>query len=658
MAELYGWTGQILRVDLSSGAISTMDTARYVPRYVGGLGIAARIAWDELPPGIGPFDPENMLFIMAGPLTGTVASGGGRVVVAGIAPQQRPPVYSRSGVGGHWGAELKYAGYDGIVIVGRAAAPVYLWIHDGRAELREAADLWGTGTYATTAMLRHRHGPRARVIACGQAGENLSRIACIQTETGNAAGQGGYGAVMGSKKLKAIAVRGTMGVRVAEPGRLLDLCLQASREGQRPRRPRPAPGRVGTREPEATFRRHKCGFCMTDCGGRHFVNVPGVATSGSYTADWFCYSYKSTTLRAHIEAKAFTSDYGLNGWEVSFGIIPWLQMCKQHGLIETIGGAASGGDIDIPVPDKIIEYNRDVAPVSGRFLVTLLRKIAFRVGELGDALADGACYAADRLFGGQGVPLLDHIYPRHAGQTSHWNGHWGTGGNIYFPFWLVPILQWCVDTRDPASDCTHGYSTHMLSHLPQHGPNRGPLSMETAKAVCARVYGEADVCDPAITYDKPETKAIPAIFHHDRGMLVESLLLCDKEHSRVFSLESVDKAADTTLMSGLYSAVTGCEIGEEELARAGERIFNLLRAIDIRNHGRSREIDVATVHSLTHPAFTDGVVLDLERFWPMLDTYYELRGWNPANGRPTRARLEELELGDVAEEMDRIGKLG
>jgi aldehyde:ferredoxin oxidoreductase len=342
----------------------------------------------------------------------------------------------------------------------------------------------------------------------------------------------------------------------------------------------------------------------------------------------------------------------LNGWEISFGIIPWLQLCKQHGLIEEIDG------VEIPVPDEPIEYLRDAAPVSGEFATMLLHKIAFREGEIGDALAEGACYAADRLFDGAGKPLLDHIYPRHMGQTNHWNAHWGTGGNIYFPFWLVPILQWCVDTRDPASDSTHQYSTHMLSYLPVHGPNEGPLSMETARAVCERVYGEAGVADAELGYERPKTKAIPAIFHHDRGMILESLVLCDKENQRVFSMETEDHAADTELMAKLFSACTGYETSEEDLDRAGERIFGLLRAIDVRNYGRDRTVDEQTARDLQHPAFTDGVELDLDRFLEMLDVYYELRGWNPANGYPTRDKLEELGLDDVAEELEAVGRLG
>ena len=106
MSEVYGWAGKILRVDLSSDEVSTVDTMRYVPDFIGGLGVASRMAWEELSPGIDAFAPENMLFVMVGPLTGTLASGAGRVEVLGIAPQQHPPVFSRSGMGGHWGPEL------------------------------------------------------------------------------------------------------------------------------------------------------------------------------------------------------------------------------------------------------------------------------------------------------------------------------------------------------------------------------------------------------------------------------------------------------------------------------------------------------------------------------------------------------------------------
>jgi aldehyde:ferredoxin oxidoreductase len=182
--------------------------------------------------------------------------------------------------------------------------------------------------------------------------------------------------------------------------------------------------------------------------------------------------------------------------------------------------------------------------------------------------------------------------------------------------------------------------------------------LEKTRAVCAKVYGNPDVCDPGFTYDPPEAKAIPAIWHSHRGMIVDSLILCDYENTRVFSALSEDGAADTALMAKLFSACTGYDVSEQELDRAGERIWSLLRAIDVRYFHRDRAIDESTLGGFTYPGQDDGVVLDRAKFLVLLDKYYELSGWDPANGWPTRARLEELGLGDVADGLDRAGKLG
>jgi len=663
MSEIYGWTGKILRVDLSSGEVSTIDTARYIPDFLGGVGIAARIAWEELTPGIDAFDPENMLFVMVGPLTGSLASGAGRVEVLGIAPQQRPSVFSRSGMGGHWGAELKYAGYDGVVIQGKAAEPVYLWIHDEEVEILDANKIWGRGTFGTTRALRTIHGSHARVISCGQAGERLSRIAIIQTETGNAAGQGGYGGVMGSKNLKAIAVRGTMGVKVARPEEFLDLCLSSSRDALRASRwggrRRRGSGRPEGERPSVmtdragnVFRRRKCGFCVTRCMHTIYENVQSTDGIDIPSIARQCWGYFGNSSKVDAVARAITGDYGLNGWEITFGIVPWLQMCKQNGLIDSVDG------LDIPVPDEPINYMRDTRHYPSEFINTLVHKLAFREGEMCDALADGACYAAYKLFDGAGVPFLDHIYPRHCGQTEHWAGHWGPGGGIHWPWWLPPVLQWCIDTRDPASDSTHQWTEHVQYYLPKSGPHEGPFPLEKVRAICARAYGDPDVCNPEFIYDPPELKAIPAIWHSHHGMIVDSLILCDREHTRVFSMSSEDGAADPGFLPKIFSACTGHDVTEMDLNCAGERIWNQLRAIDVRNFGRDRAVDEYTIDGFMYPGKDDGVILDREKFLTLLDKYYELSGWNLDNGYPTRERLEALGLKDVADELERIGKLG
>jgi len=187
---------------------------------------------------------------------------------------------------------------------------------------------------------------------------------------------------------------------------------------------------------------------------------------------------------------------------------------------------------------------------------------------------------------------------------------------------------------------------------------KGPFPMEKVRAVCEKVYGNPDICDAAYEYDPPELKAIPAIWHSHRAMIVNSLILCDYENTRVFSMLSEDGAADTALMSKLFSAATGMDLTEKELDKAGERIWNQLRAIDVKNFGRHREIDESTIDGFIHPGKDDGVALDREKFLKLLDKYYELSGWSLTTGCPTQGKLEELSLDDVADELESSGKLG
>jgi len=200
-----GWVGKILRVDLTSRKISEASSYDYVPKFLGGRGLGAKICWDEVPPEVGAFDPENRIIFATGPLQGTLAPTSGRFMVLGKAAQTAPvESFCRSGVGGHWAPELKWAGYDALIVQGKSEKPVYLWITDQKAEILDATRLWGLDTYQTQQMIWKIHGNKTRVMVIGRAGENRSRIACILTDSGDASGQGGFGGVMGSKNLKAI----------------------------------------------------------------------------------------------------------------------------------------------------------------------------------------------------------------------------------------------------------------------------------------------------------------------------------------------------------------------------------------------------------------------------------------------------------------------
>ena len=218
-----GWAGKILWVDLSSGSHFTEETSPYLPDYLGGRGLAAKIAWDHLPTGIDGFDEKNLLMFMTGPLGGTLAPSAGRGYVFGMAPQAYPPHYTRSGFGGRWSSKLKYAGYDGLIIKGKADSPSILFVNDEKVELMDGKRYFGLDAIETQKALQEEFGQDVGLIVIGPAGENLVRFATIQSGANSAAGQGGFGAVMGSKNLKAIVIRGSGGIKIANMEGLLNL---------------------------------------------------------------------------------------------------------------------------------------------------------------------------------------------------------------------------------------------------------------------------------------------------------------------------------------------------------------------------------------------------------------------------------------------------
>ena len=227
MAE-FGYSGQILKVDLSSQKISLLETSNYSDRFLGGRGIAAKIYWDLTRPETKAFDPENCLIFTTGPVTGFTRFAASRVQVCGKSPEMDPETFSYASLGGSWGSWLKYTGYDGIVVTGKADKPVYLYLDDeGRVEIRDAGHLWGKTTMDTREMLQSELGNEARIVALGPAAENLVYYATAGA-TQNSGFGGGLASVMGSKKLKAIAimVKNKKMPLAADPERLKSLADQ------------------------------------------------------------------------------------------------------------------------------------------------------------------------------------------------------------------------------------------------------------------------------------------------------------------------------------------------------------------------------------------------------------------------------------------------
>jgi aldehyde:ferredoxin oxidoreductase len=515
--------------------------------------------------------------------------------------------------------------------------PVYLWIRDGQAEIRDASGLWGLGIYATIKSLMNIHGDDVKVACIGPAGERLVRIAVIQNDSESAAGQGGFGAVMGSKRLKAIAVLGTKGVKIADPEAFLKLCLSADRWGLLP--PKASPPKAVSSPWE---RVHACSLaCRGYCAAVFRKNVPGKIHPSLNSGQCHCFGLVSSSLEEEFEARFVLSNYGLNGFEVPYGIARWLSMCRKAGLIIDIDGE--------PVPTSIDSKT----PV--RFWLTLMRKIAFREG-IGDALAEGTPRAAEKLFGGKGKPFLKAIYPgapeTPIGQVGHWDGHASWAGAPPFPHWLVPVLIWTFDTRDPGSDTLHAFTNRVSSWPIESG---GILTRSQMRELGKKIYGHDGALDPEVSYDPPAAKVLPAIWHTNRACVVSSLVLCEQFYPQLFSLKTEDHCGDLALESKLLSSAIGKEVSMAELDKIGERIFNLERAIEVR-YGRTRAEDERMIPYYEQPD-DKGIILEREKYLRLMDEYYRLRGWDPKTGKPTREKLEELGLKDVAQELEAGGFL-
>ena len=651
-----GWAGKILRVDLSSGRVWTESSIPYGQNYIGGRGLAARIAWDEIPPGTGAFDPDNRLIVAVGPLTGTSAPNSGRSTVCSLSPQAYPyEWFSYSSIGGYWGPTLKYAGYDAVVVQGAASGPVYLWVDDGHAELRDAGDLWGQGTFATQERLMRRHGSDIRTLTIGQAGENRCRIAIIASGSASAAGQGGFGAVMGAKGLKAIAVRGTQGVPIADPAGFSECTLNVAKEMHAPS----GCPKWSKLDPELV-RDYAQRFvaCSQGCANpicrlsRFYENVPGVVyPDREYSGLVVCestlfggapgtfYDWK-VGFAGGFELAHISQDYGINHWELGIGMAPWLRRCHEEGLLKSLDGEPF--DLDSP-----------------QCWDSLFRKIVFREG-IGAALAEGSVRAAKLL--GMGEELVPKFFTAW-GFAGHWDGHGDKINLIVFPYWLVTALQWAMSTRDPMAS-GHGYAQNIMNWSPMFSPDEG-LDWEKLAEVGANVYGTRQAVHPCSGY---EAKAYPAIWHGHRSIIKDSVTVDDQSFPRIYSNRTPDHFARAANgMPGpsfeyhMFRLATGMDLTEEDFEQMAERVFNLERALQVRNWGRSRAVDEQVVphfeeiENWVNPFVGKGVGLDREKFAALLDEYYALRGWDVQTGRPTAAKLQALGLADVAEALVRRG---
>jgi len=665
-----GWAGRILFVNLSSGQYSTQETAGYLPAYPGGRGLAARIAWDRLEPGTDGYDENNVLMFMTGPLGGTLAPSAGRGYVFGVAPQAYPPHYTRSGFGGKWSSKLKYAGYDGLVVEGKAESPSILCIDDDKIEIKGGRKYWGLDTIETQKILQSEFGRDAGLIVIGPAGERLVRIATINSGANNVAGQGGFGAVMGAKNLKAIVIRGSGGIKIADLERLLDLRNECVRLlAADPAKPPqvdvvttyttlewPTSELTDKGELEkVTMGCAPCTGCPLFCraGGvatqRFFKKVPGVIHPGRVNGAAKCaelgvMGWGSVTdlererliqktgrdyrfnpgFRAGFETMNLADRYGINVWEFQ-SIQVWLTECKMAGI-------DLSAVLDMPFDENGLF-----------FWQTLLRMITYGEG-IGAVFSEGIARASDRL--GEDMrchsPHAAYGFAHHGLGTYNW-------AFFPFPYWIPVVLMWSSDTRDPMSDTGHKYCMDLALNPEE----------DQAENVAAKFYDSPNTLAPRPSQipegDIPEDLLNLAYFdkekvtvrHQNRSAVNGSLVLCDSAFPLVLSPITPDRFGDTGMEAKLLEAVTGLEMDEAALDGLGEAIFNLERAISIRE-GRTTKDDLSVTSSLLNAGdWTRNIKLDDQRYRGLLKAYYLERGWDPETGAPTNKKLQELGLSDV-----------
>ena len=673
----YGYMNRILRVDLSAGDAHSQDSSKYLPHFLGGRGLAAKIAWDEYPEPVAPFDPANPLMIFPGALTGTRSPYNGRTSVCSFSPQALPyNWFTRSNIGGWIGGNIKRAGYDGIVVTGKADQPARIRIIDDEVQILPADELWGVDALDTLEELVRLEGKTSRSLVIGPAGEHLSRIATIQTGTSSACGQGGFGAVMGSKNLKAITVSGTYTVKAAKPDAIRHLARQVAKAAITPPW---LPGMLGkepkelneemAREGEGKVRYRGCTEgCLTPCYPE-FRDMPGRVHQRTYSGAWPCvaggflgrnrpgakngidrcpdetvkngWGY-SLDRRAGFEMNVLSNRYGLNQFEILMGMVPWLNNCQKAGLIDELNGVA----MDWSSPE---------------FWDTFLHAVAYREGA-GDALAEGTARAAEILDLGQ--DLLQRFYPGW-GQAGHWDGHMSS--SFPFPYWISAAVQWLADTRDPYN-AGHG-SKRFIGIFNQAVSAKSDDERDSIITALRNwskgIYGTEAGADP---YSGYEAKGRVAHFHTIRPILKDCVPVDDITFPLFIDLSAPDyqvRLSDidgntvkgTEIEYNLYRFGTGVEWSGEEFEQAAARVYTLERALQVRHWRRDRSLDETVLpffdrlESFQNPLLKERLGLDREQFKPVLDEFYTLHGWDPATGWPTEGTLESLGLTGVYEPM-------
>ena len=608
-----GYTGKILRVDLSKRRVETeaLDET-LAQKFIGGSGLAAKVLYDETGPETDPLGPENRLIFMTGPFAATPVITSGRHAVVTKSPLTG--IFAESDSGGTWGPSLKRAGFDGVVITGKSAKPVYIWVADGKAEIRDASHLWGKDTYELDPLLRKETRDEAVVASIGQGGEKGVRFASIMNDgrEGRAAGRGGTGAVMGSKNLKAIVVHGSQEIAIADPEGLkaslkeISPMVAKNTEGMRKNgtaggvatfealgslplqnwkfQGRWEQGAVKIAGPAMTEKIltgiYHCERCVIGCGRRVKIDKgPYAGVEGGGPEYETVALLGSLCLVDDLEAIAKANE-----------------LCNRYGIDTISCGAAIAFAME--AYEKGLITKKDTGELEllwgrGDVMVKMVEKIGKREG-LGNLLGEGVRIAAEKI-GRNAVEFSLHV------KGLEIPGH---------------------DPRCYNAGAV-GYATI----------NRGACHLGFSH-VFERVLSM-----PEIGIEKPLSR----LEVKDKGELAAKT-------QNVMGLFDALKLCKFTMFGGLkltpilswYNMVTGIPMDMAEFLKTGERIFNLKRLYNVRC-GISRKDDTLPPRFLTLKHEGEGLTPSLPPLGEMLSDYYKFRGWSE-EGIPLPEKLQELGL--------------
>jgi aldehyde:ferredoxin oxidoreductase len=629
----FGWSGQILRVNLSNAESHTEDVEPYARSFIGGKGINLKIMYDEVSPGTSAFDNENLLCFGPGVLTGTLAPSSGRMKVTSVSPHG---LLANSGIGGFIGAQIRHAGYDNLIIQGKSDKPVYLYIHDESVEFRDAAHLWGKGSQETQRLIKEEVGDSAEVLCIGPAGENLVSFAAILTGMGSAAGRHGLGSVMGSKRLKAIAVRGTRAINIAK----LEEFVSASEEGHKwlrasesmleqavqgkgdrftlPHGYKAGSVPLGNWEVEDTdwdyepdfdeadafwdeYSVHQYGCVGCPVNHFHLFDVPGVGTGSAKCAGWgdFAGNVWMKDRKVMFHANYLCNHYGLDVTSTG-NAISFLMELYHKGIIterDTEGLAMRRGD--------------------EHAIISAIHKIGKQEG-FGKLFRNGVLDAAKAI--GKGAEECAMV----------------VGGEAIEPYELraykSEALGAAINSGNIGDSLTFEYGYHW--------------DPEAVEEFAEAVYGTKQAGVPR-SY---EGKALTIWDCENRMVVCDMLGAC----GWVF-LNWTGGGADTSSLEvpvKLYSLATGRDATEAGMLETAQMCKTLERAFDVRR-GKRRKDDTLPkrLFETAIPAGRyRGERLDRLRFEKMLDDYYALRGWD-SEGIPTPETFEKFDLSSEGEAL-------